>query len=248
MKLRTWILTVLVLGGLVAACDTPKNNESTYVAVATFEFSDIVDYMVDSLVTTLPNGSFQGADGLTFVCPNPNSALSPTQTGFVLSLRHDPTLAEGHQAKPMAVLSKSGAHGNTYVVYVDKAGAPESHTVYFDYASYGTCTLDGFCVNNTNQVATIATYGMEGIPAFAPGDWLKLTVTGYKGSSKAGTCEVMLADYTDAELNVIKEWTAVPTEDFGTFESLDFTVTSNRTDVPLEVCLDYFQATVSVTY
>lgn len=243
MKLKIWILTALVLGGMAAACNPSGTNSSNYTAVCTFEYSDIDNYLVDSLITEFQNYIFAGSDGLSFVGPDP---ISPC--GFIISVRHDPLLEAGHVAKEYAVVSRSAAHGVAYVVYVDQPGSAEKKTVNFDYAQYGTCTLDGFMFNNTNKVATLATYGLGDVPAFAPGDWMKLTVTGYKGSTIGGTVAVDLVDYTGTELKVIKDWTAVETKDFGQFTTLCFKVTSNREDVPLEVCIDYLQASISVEY
>ncbi|MBO7640921.1 MAG: DUF4465 domain-containing protein [Bacteroidales bacterium] len=243
MKLKTLILTALVLGGMAAACNPSATSTSNYTAICTFEYDDIDNYLVDSLITTFQDYIFSGADGLSFIGPD---LISPC--GFIISVRHDPLLADGHVAKDYAVLSKTAAHGVTYVVYVDQPGAPVKQTVNFDYVQYGTCALNGFIVNNTNKVATLATYGLGEAPAFAPGDWMKLTVTGYKGSTKGNSVEVLLADYTGPELKVIKEWTAVETKDFGEFTTLSFSVTSNRDDVPLEVCMDYLQASISVEY
>ena len=228
---------------MAAACNPSATSTSNYTAICTFEYDDIDNYLFDSLITSFQDYIFSGADGLSFIGPD---LISPC--GFIISVRHDPLLADGHVAKDYAVLSKTAAHGVTYVVYVDQPGAPVKQTVNFDYVQYGTCALNGFIVNNTNKVATLATYGLGEAPAFAPGDWMKLTVTGYKGSTKGNSVEVLLAGYTGAELKVIKEWTAVETKDFGEFTTLSFSVTSNRDDVPLEVCMDYLQASISVEY
>ena len=51
-----------------------------------------------------------------------------------------------------------------------------------------------------------------------------------------------------SELNLLKEWTAVKTEEFGKFQYLDFSVTSNRTDVPLQACIDYLVTNIEIDY
>lgn len=49
-------------------------------------------------------------------------------------------------------------------------------------------------------------------------------------------------------MNLLKEWTAVKTEEFGKFQYLDFSVTSNRTDVPLQACIDYLVTNIEIDY
>ena len=248
MKLRFSLPALLIVCALVAGClSKEQNNSSTYYAVCSFEYANMDNYWADSLYF---EDDFVGADGLTISHWNPSDPMFPRENGFLFSARHDPTLAEGHQAKPLAVLGKSdpATLGEGYVIYVDKAGEAARHTITFDYQPYGTATLTGFYVNNTNQVATIASFGLDGIPAFISGDWLKLTVTGYTGSTKGATQEVMLADYTGSELKLIKEWTAVSTSDFGTFQYLDFSITSNRADIPLQACIDNLTAYVQIEY
>lgn len=246
MKLKFLLPAVLSLGALLSACSSKENGtHSSYFGICTFEYTDMPTMWTDSVYTT---DLFYAADGVSFSGYNPSSVISPTQNGFVISARHDAYLAEGHQAKDMAVLDKSGANGETFVVYTDTPGASPRHVVTFEYNSFGTCALNGFYVNNTNRVATIASFGLDGIPAFAPGDYLKLTVTGYKGTTPGSVKEVMLADYTGAELNLLKEWTAVKTEEFGKFQYLDFSVTSNRTDVPLQACIDYLVTNIEIDY
>ena len=246
MKLKFLIPAVLSVIALVSACDKkPDGTHSSYFGVCAFEYEDLYTVWTDSLFMT---EGFRGADGISFSGYNPASTITPTETGFVLSARHDPRLEEGYLAKDMAVLDKEGAYGETYVVFVDKKGAAPRHVVFFDYMDYGFCTLNGFYVHNTNRVATLASFGLEGAPAFGPGDFLKLTVTGYLGTEKTSTVEVMLADYTGSELKLLKEWTAVETKDFGKFQYLDFSLTSNRDDVPLQACIDYLVTQIEIDY
>ena len=246
MKMKFLFPAVLSLIVLASACDSKEDGtHSAYFGICTFEFTDLYKYWTDSLYRT---EYFYGADGVVFSGSNPSSTIAPNETGFVISARHDPLLAEGHQAKELAVLSKGGAYGETYAVFEDKQNAAPRHVVVFDYVDYGYCNLNGFCVNNTNQVATLASFGLNGAPAFGPGDWLKLTITGYLGTTKTNSVEVMLADYTGSELALLKEWTEIETQDFGKFQYLDFSVTSNRTDVPLQACIDYLVTYIELEY
>lgn len=246
MKLKFLLPAVLSLGALLSACSSKENGtHSSYYGICSFEYTDLETVWTDSLYMT---DGFVGADGVSFSGYNPASTMNPTETGFVISARHDSRLEAGYQARDLAVLDKGAFHGTTYVIYVDKNGAAPRHTVSFDYNSLGTCMLNGLYVHNTNRVATLAAYGLGDVPAFAKGDWLKLTITGYLGTTKTSTVEVMLADYTGAELNLLKEWTAVKTEEFGKFQYLDFSVTSNRTDVPLQACIDYLVTNIEIDY
>ena len=246
MKLKFLLPTVLSVIALISACNSkPEGTHSSYFGVCAFEYTDLPNYWTDSLY--MPDG-FPGADGISFSGYNPSSTLTQNDNGFVISDRHDPRLEEGYVAKDMAVLSKGGAYGEAYAIFVDKPGAAPRHVVTFDYNDLGFCMLNGFYVHNTNRVATLASFGLEDAPAFGPGDFLKLTVTGYLGTTKTSTVEVMLADYTGSELKLLKEWTAVETKDFGKFQYLDFSLTSNRNDVPLQACIDYLVTQIEIDY
>ena len=246
MKLKFLLPTVLSVIALISACNSnPEGTHSSYFGVCAFEYTDLPNYWTDSLY--MPDG-FPGADGISFSGYNPSSTLTQNDNGFVISDRHDPRLEEGYVAKDMAVLSKGGAYGEAYAIFVDKLGAAPRHVVTFDYNDLGFCMLNGFYVHNTNRVATLASFGLEDAPAFGPGDFLKLTVTGYLGTTKTSTVEVMLADYTGSELKLLKEWTAVETKDFGKFQYLDFSLTSNREDVPLQACIDYLVTQIEIDY
>lgn len=247
MKLNFLLPMVLVAGALVCSCNSKEQGtHQSYFGICSFEFTDLPTVWTDSVYMT---DRFYGAEGVTFSGYNPASTVSPTQNGFILSARHDPTLESGHLAKDLATVEKFDYKNQVFVVYQDTPGVQPRHVVTFDYQSIGTCVLNGFFVNNTTRVATLAAYGQDGIPAFAPGDWLKLTVTGYVGTTPTGkTQEVMLADYTGSELQLIKEWTAVETKDFGAFQYLDFAITSNRTDVPLQACIDDLVTNIEIEY
>lgn len=176
-----------------------------------------------------------------------NSTHVATKPGFVISLQKDNTLREGY-ARPFASFSKTGGYQTyAYAVYTDIAGYLTPHGVAFGAASSGTATLQHMFVNNTNEVVNQVTFGVpdRGIAPFAPGDYLKLSITiYYAGSSRVK--EVMLADYTGSELKLIKDWEKVSFSDVSGFEFLDFSVSSNRRDVPLTFCLDQLVAHVEI--
>ena len=54
--------------------------------------------------------------------------------------------------------------------------------------------------------------------------------------------------YYDASRREAKDLAAVKTEEFGKFQYLDFSVTSNRTDVPLQACIDYLVTNIEIDY
>lgn len=169
------------------------------------------------------------------------------QPGFVISLQKDNTLQEGY-ARPFSAFSKTGGYQSfAYVVYTDIAGFKTPHGTAFTSASNGTAALEYVYVNNTNEVVNLVTFGNaeKGIAPFGPDDYLKLTITIHTVSSTR-TVEVMLADYTGSELKLVKDWTKVEFTGVTGFTFLDYSVTSNRRDIPLMFCLDQLVAQVEI--
>lgn len=225
---------------LLAACGPEVGQKYTYYADCGFEFPDAMNYC-DADSTYIAK-VLAPVDGLEF------KGLSE-EPGFVFSLQRDPVSEEGHAARPYAAFGRGGyANGGGYVVYQDIVGAKVPHTVTFIYPTKGTCALTGFFVNNTNEIVNLARFGNDVCVPFQPGDYLKLTVTGYVGDKASGTLETMLVDFTGSELKLVDEWTAVKCETISNFQYLDFSLSSNRQDIPLRVCIDDLVAYIDVEF
>ena len=98
-----------------------------------------------------------------------------------------------------------------------------------------TNSPDAVYVHNVQAVVQAIRYGtgLAGGP-FVAGDYLTLTVTGYKNGTKAGEKSLNLVSGTEA----LKEWTEMDLTSIGSVDALDFHLTSSRDDLPLYCCVD----------
>ena len=118
------------------------------------------------------------------------------------------------------------------------------HLAHFYQAGYGTLNLGKCYVNNTNQMVTIAHYGLaahddkEAIPAFEEGDYLTLQFIGQSLSGNMKNVEVTLAKYENGALQVCDEWKEVDLSVLGAIDYLDVLMSTNRRDLPLCFCID----------
>lgn len=115
----------------------------------------------------------------------------------------------------------------------------------------GPEVVSGFYLTNSawNVVAYLAGDGYT--PAFAAGDWCKLTITAIKADDSSATLDVFLADYRSsnaADHYYINKWQWVDLTSFGEVKSLSFEVTSNHANdwgmtTPGYFCMDNFGGT-----
>ena len=238
---------------LIAACDFGGSYSSFY-SNSSFELASMYELMsleecVDSIVYV--NQNFYGSTDYAMVFApatinkGTHQAVKP---GFIISMQKDNTLAEGYK-RPFSAFSKYGGYQTfAYAVYTDVRGYGESvHGAGFSAYSEGKADLEYFYVNNTNEVVNLVTYGVpeKNIPPFATGDYLKLTLTAHlDGTTKQQ--EIMLVDFTGSEQKVIKDWEKVTCSGMTGFSYLDFSVSSNRQDVPLNFCLDQLVTHVEI--
>lgn len=170
--------------------------------------------------------------------------------GFSISMKCDTIVKPGHVTRsPFCVADSTGnGRSEVFAVYYqnpDDSKNPEHDLVYLA-GGIGSCTPAGCFVQNTNLVANIIVNGTEDIPPFAQGDYLKLTATAIVGDAVSGTAEIYLANYTEKGLSILDKWTEFPLTEIRDMDYLDFTLTSNRTDIPLWFCMDDFTAKIFI--
>lgn len=231
-----------------ATCSCMNGNfKSEFRTFCTFDYSDQSMYK-DSIYFETPFS--EGSQTLTF--HNKLNSDNEFTGGFLLSLKKDSDFSKGHfeSLYSVADTSKNKSNiANGFAVYYDntsKSKMPE-HSITFVYNATGTCTPTTVSVSNTNYVANLIINGTQGISKFNEGDWLKLTIIGYRDGVKTGSTEIALAEYAEKGLQVLKGWTKLDLTKVGSFQYLDFKIDSNRDDIPRYCCIDNFIADIVIT-
>ena len=233
------IYIVLLAAVLATAC-LKGSYESNYNAVCNFEFVDIQN--IDSIYH---KNSF-GEGGFIF-CNKNDGTSEDIKGGFIFSMLCDTTYKAGHVSRSPFCVADTTAIGKCFLVYwkQDEASMPE-HDIVFASSQYGTATPKNCYINNTNEVANIAMFGKDGVPAFAEGDYLKLTVSATLNNVvKEKKAEIFLAKY-EGTLKVLTDWTKFDISGLGDFDYLDFNLSSNRSDLPMRCCMDLFVVQVAI--
>ena len=161
------------------------------------------------------------------------------QGGLLLCRGKDADASADRKPSYFAVYDKNGGNlkSNCYAVFHDTTAVlmPE-HTIGIAIPNAeSNCSTTSMYVHNVQATVQAALYGvgLAGGP-FQAGDFLTLTVTGYKDKAAKGTVEVKLIDGTQ----VVNEWKKVDTASLGSIDALDFHLASSRPDFPLYCCVD----------
>ncbi len=241
------ILPLLAVAVMMASCSENKGNTYTTDSICTFDYSDADEIAGDDKVyfggTFIGGGlvgflNTSGDDGKVFI------------GGCALVGLADKTLEEGHIAKDLCVYGKGYDNTPYYVTVKYNPGKMPEHLLVFTQKGYGTLNFKKVYVNNTNKMVTIAHYGLpktedtEAIPAFQDGDYVRVKFT----SNSAAEVEFTLAERNNGTLTLIDDWKEIDLSKLGTINYVDVEITSNRTDLPLEFCLDnlYLSATINM--
>ena len=223
MKISKAILGAAICALAATSCIKGSYHNS-YTAYCTFESSD----------TTSSNKFFDGVfkssdfymgDGALAFCGK-RTDDGEFRGGLMVGIRKDFRLEEDYIPKSL------------YTV-VDSTGGASN--------SIGTCSLAALFVNNTSYVAHAVKYGLPGgIQAFKQGDKLTFKVTGYANGAVTGTATIDLAKYDGNGLSLITKWEKMDVSKIGQFEFLDFSLETNRLDIPQMCCIDNLVASVSI--
>lgn len=136
---------------------------------------------------------------------------------------------------------------NYYAVYkyeADTAKMPET-AILFAYPNIGTAVPSKLKINNTIEMIA-AVRGLGGYTMAKKGDWVKLVFEGRTVAGKKTSVETFLYDWTGVSEKLIDSWTEVDLSKIGVFDFLDMRVESSRDDWPHSVCIDDFEASVTI--
>lgn len=141
--------------------------------------------------------------------------------------------------------SKSGVANKAYAVYTPSLQDYDISFKYKDYFSKSTCYVQGFYINNTKYVETLANKGL-----IKDGEYLKVTATLFKNSLPVCTEDFYLVDYTGAEKKIVKDWTVWEMKDAAKcdVDGIKFSVSSATGSLPESFCLDILVASIAVEY
>ncbi len=231
---------------LISAFSCVKGSyQTSYRAICTFEPADTVQDFSNGIYNK--TDIYQGGGVLKFCSKRTDDG--EFTGGFAVCCRKDTIYKEGYMPKsPFYVADTTGAAKSAcYAVFYDNRGRMPEHSIEFVSRANGTCIPIGLYVVNTNLVVNTVKFGTSYGPAFKQGDWMKLTITGKRGTTTTGTVSVDLAKYDEKGLTVLTDWTAVPTDKLGAVEYIDLSIESNRYDIPTYCCLDNVVADVSLS-
>lgn len=231
------LLIALVGVALMTSC-LKGSYKSDYTATCSFEFSEAFS---DSLYYK----TYFSDGGFVFNSFRNNADEIPG--GFMISMKCDPVYKAGHVSRSPYCVADTTALGKCFLVFrqLDDKSMPE-HDIIFISTEIGAALPKLCYINNTNEVANIAKFGKGEIPAFAEGDYLKMTISATLNNNvKDAKVEAYLAKY-EGSLKVITDWKLVDLNPLGDFDSLDIVLSSNRTDIPMNFCMDEFVARVSI--
>ena len=161
------------------------------------------------------------------------------QGGLVLCQGKDTDASASRKPSRFAVYDQDGGNNKSYVyaVFHDTTATlmPE-HVIQIGIPNEEfSCTFTSMYVHNVQAAvqAALTGAGLADGP-FQAGDFLTLTVTGYKGTKTAGTVDIKLIDGTQ----VVNEWKKLETTTIGSIDALDLHLTASRSDFPLYCCVD----------
>ena len=231
---------------LISAFSCVKGSyQTSYRAICTFETADTVKDFSNGIYNK--SDIYQGGGVLKFCSKRTDDG--EFTGGFAVCCRKDTIYKEGYMPKsPFYVADTTGAAKSAcYAVFYDNRGRMPEHSIEFVSRANGTCIPIGLYVVNTNLVVNTVKFGTSYGPAFKQGDWMKLTITGKRGTTTTGTVSVDLAKYDEKGLTVLTDWTAVPTDKLGAVEYIDLSIETNRYDIPTYCCIDNVVADVSLS-
>lgn len=237
------------------SCLQEAEFNQTATVVANFEYGE-VDFDADSLFYKTEMGAGIGWGSLAFL-HKIDTVNWVFEGGMLLSCQkgvlYDPADTSALSKSDSLVFAqdryrvnslKDSLNNNSYLVYYknpDSAKMPE-HDVVFLVESNGVCQAQQCFVNNTGYVA----YKIA--QTFEPGDRLTLKATGYLKGVKTGDASIDLADFSAQKDSIVSKWTTFDLTKLGSFDAIDFDVMSTKEEVPAFFCMDFFIASVTVSY
>ncbi|MBQ7698274.1 MAG: DUF4465 domain-containing protein [Paludibacteraceae bacterium] len=242
-------------------CVTDRFNQKGYVSAhvkvtkaataATFEEYNLPaggnkyvdDAWADGVETYLYSGTYAFAN-------TPNKAYNAFN-GYVISADQS-NVATGNYMTDQFRSAAGGAYeGNNFAVAYYAAPS----TWFAGYNDPVTLTnttepqvINGFYITNSAYTMDAILHGDYANDAFAQGDYLSLTISGYNGTTKTGETTFYLADYRSANASehyALDTWKWLDLSGLGAVTRLEFTMFTTKSDeygftTPTYFCLDNF--------
>ncbi|MBR4565151.1 MAG: DUF4465 domain-containing protein [Paludibacteraceae bacterium] len=242
-------------------CVTDRFNQKGYVSAhvkvakaataATFEEYNLPaggnkyvdDAWADGVETYLYSGTYAFAN-------TPNKKYN-AYTGYVISADKS-NVATGNYMTDQFRSAAGGAYeGNNFAVAY--YSAPSAWFAGYNDPVTLTNTaepqvINGFYITNSAYTLDAVLHGDYANDAFAQGDYLSLTISGYNGNDKTGETTFYLADYRSANASehyALDTWKWLDLSGLGAVTRLEFSMSTTKSDeygftTPTYFCLDNF--------
>ena len=242
-------------------CVTDRFNQKGYVSAhvkvtkaataATFEEYNLPaggnkyvdDAWADGVETYLYSGTYAFAN-------TPNKKYNAF-TGYVISADKS-NVATGNYMTDQFRSAAGGAYeGNNFAVAYYSAPST-GFAGYNDPVTLTNTTepqvINGFYITNSAYTMDAILHGDYANDAFAQGDYLSLTISGYNGTTKTGETTFYLADYRSANASehfALDTWEWLDLSGLGAVTRLEFSMFTTKSDAdgfttPTYFCLDNF--------
>lgn len=235
--------------------DDNENKPSTMSYTLAGQFNYITESPTEfPVIDSLYYNKYIMLDNYSALCTSCDDVNSGFSGGWKVSLKK----GSSEDTPDLQIFSSAGKHAGltseTNGNLSDKAYAvfsypsQSTYDIVFNYKNYFTkssCMVQGFYINNTKYVETLANEGK-----IADGDFLKVSASFYKNDAKVCEEEFYLVDYTGAEKKIVKDWTAWEMKTATTFDvdAVKFSVTTSNGTLPQNFCLDLLEALITVEY
>lgn len=179
------------------------------------------------------------------------------QGGFAIAYKCDTLLEE--RTSPYSIFSafdretlKAQRTNHFAVIYdnPDKTKNPK-YPMTFPFYSYGSATLSKCFVCNTTLVVA-SVLGYTDLEPFTDGDWLRLTLTGWRKDAaggndvETGKITLYLADYREGKRMCLKQWAEVDISALGSIHYMTYAIESSTGEIPPYVCFDDMAVSIAL--
>ncbi|MCD8207999.1 MAG: DUF4465 domain-containing protein [Bacteroidales bacterium] len=252
------VLFLAFLSVCAIACKLDGYTEQTMTSISDFEYD--IAMFTDSLYLT--SFTYGGTYSYSLYFDSARESTGKEMTGGTgLTMKRDSSivLKENNPYPQYTMFAKTaGSESKTCAVYYqnDDPNLMPDHDIVFFNADAGTCTPSYFAINNTQQ--TVYDVLSEESPMkYEPGDYLKLTITGwlkneYTGAMETtGTITYYLADWRgmkDEPDSVLTKWRTVSLTKLGDIQYIDFDLESNKDNLVKTFCYDNLISSIYLKY
>ena len=166
--------------------------------------------------------------------------------GFACS-SHTDSKAEGYDGMNLYIViaGRVALNSKKFGVVYDTAYV---HSVANVYGAY---KIKNIQLTNTTTAYYIIKNGSDYSKKFEAGDWFKVTITGFSGSTETGKVDYYLADFRNGKSFISDKWEKVDVSKLGEVDKVRFTFDSSDKgewglNTPKYVCIDNVEFTQEV--